>query len=115
MTFTLIKDYTGLTYYGNIPNSPDPLDDRVEEFSLEESDAELLLKYFVQPMWYLVDSVLDDGDVDYFDKEKCAKMKPWLENELGKNKPERLKFLYEKLLDFVSRAIELETGVVIEL
>ena len=45
----------------------------------------------------------------------CKKLKSWLEERLQRDVSETLKPIYEKLLEFSSRAIELNTGVEIEL
>ena len=115
VTITLINDTTGLHYYGYIPCNPEPLDSRVEVFQLEEPDRELLVNDFIDPINELCDSLLGDGDVDYLNKDKCVKMKGWLVNRFTPQMNPRLKELYLKLLDFSNRAIEKNTGIVIEL
>lgn len=116
MRFTLILDFTGMTYYGGkIPNTPFPPDSRIEEFTLNEQDCETLCGDFVDSINDYCDTLLDDGDIDYFDKAKCILLKSWLEKRLPSVSNERLKSLYGKLLEFANRAIELGTGVVVEL
>ncbi len=117
MRFTLILDYTGMTYYGHIPNTPFPPDSRIEEFSfdIEEKDMDVFGEEFIDPVDKVCDVLIDFGDVEYLDAEKCIKLKSWLEEWLKKNSPEKIKPIYEKLLAFASRAIGLKTGIVIEL
>lgn len=115
MKFSLILDCTGLNYYGQIPEIPYPPDSRVEVHCFEDSENELLLEDFVTPINRLCGTLLDDGDLDYFDREKCLKLKTWLSDRLKKSLNAQLKNLYLKLLEFSRRAIELNTGIVVEL
>lgn len=50
MRFTLILDYTGLTYFGHIPNTPFPPYPRIEEKDMDAFGEE-----FIDP----VDEVCD--------------------------------------------------------
>lgn len=116
MRFELFLDLEDLDYYGYIPEIPKNKEGRVELFEFDdEVFAELFDEDFIDEVNNLCDSYLDLTDVDYFDKEKCAKLKSWLTQRLVKELNPLLKPIYEKLLDFTSRAIELETGVVIQL
>ncbi|MCF0216104.1 MAG: hypothetical protein HUK21_06480 [Fibrobacteraceae bacterium] len=116
MRITLILDYSGLTYYGNIPNTPFPPDPRIEEFRyIEDSDLDLLDEDFIDSINETCDVALDRNDVDYFDKAKCIKLKLWLENHLTEDAHPRLKDIYDTMLRYAQKAIELETGIVIEL
>lgn len=91
---SLILDFTGIECtYGNIPNipqAPDPVNEQCGTW-------------------------LNYNDEDYFDKAKCILLKSWLEKRLPDVSNEQLKSLYGKLLEFANRAIELGTGVVVEL
>ena len=115
MTFELIKDFSGLEFFGNIPDTPNEVDERVEVFQLEESDWDILDKDFVDPINNLCNTLLDYGDVDFFNKEQCSLLKSWLVDKLQQNLPARDKLLYSKLLDFADQAIMMGTGIVIEL
>ena len=115
MNFSLILDYTGLNYYGHLPEIPYPPDSRVEVYYFEDKENELLCEDFVDSINDYCDTLLDDGDIDYFDKAKCILLKSWLEKRLPSVSNERLKSLYGKLLEFANRAIKLGTGVVVEL
>lgn len=86
MRATLILDFAGMTFYGGvIPNTPLIPDDRVDETCfLDEEDQELLEKDFIDSVNQTCDSLLDIADVDYFDLEKCKKLKSWLEDRLKK-------------------------------
>lgn len=114
MHFFLILDFSGLTYYGRIPNTPFP-DPRIESFELDETDFDLLYEDFVEPIDFLLHVLLDDGDVDFFGPARCAVLKEWLEwNLLYAELAPRQRILYEKLHEFACRAVKLGTGIVIE-
>lgn len=115
MKFALILDYTGLDYYGHIPVVPYPPDSRLEVFYFEDEENELLLDDFVFPINKVCETLLDDGDLDYFNQSKCSLLKSWLENRLSSISNDALEKLYKKLLEFATRAVELGTGVVVEL
>lgn len=115
MKFALILDYTDLDYYGHIPVIPYPPDSRVEVFYFEDEENDLLLEDFVFPINQVCGTLLDDGDLDYFDKSKCPILKSWLEERLTVVSNDTLANLYRKLLEFATKAIELETGIVVEL
>jgi len=115
MKFALILNYAGLDYYGHIPVVPYPPDSRVEVFYFEDEENDLLLNDFVFPINRACGTLLDDGDLDYFDQSKCSVLKSWLENRLSTISNETLENLYRKLLEFATRAVELGTGVVVEL
>jgi len=116
MRITLILDYSGLTYYGDIPNTPFPPDPRIEETRfIEDSDIDLLDEDFIDPINETCETALDRHDVDYFDTAKCVKLKSWLEDRLVKDIHPRLKEIYEAMLRHTQKAIEQRTGIVIEL
>ncbi len=117
MWFTLFIDLTNVKYYGGcIPEIPDEQDGSFEIFKFDdEVYAPLFDEDFIDEVNALCDSCLDLTDVDYFDKDKCVKLKSWLEKRLSNELNPLLKPIYEKLLDFAARAIELGTGVVIQL
>lgn len=117
MEIVLIRDLTGITYCGYVPNVPYQIegDPRFERIQLEEEDADLLVEDFVEPIDKLCGALLDDGDFDYFDKNKCLKMKRWLEERLKKGCSSRLGIIYTKLLKFSEEAIGLNTGIIIDL
>lgn len=115
MKYELIKKMEGLEMYGDIPALPVELDNSIgERFIGEESDSWLLLDHLVKGIDKVCPNLLDYGDVDFFDGSKCIILKKWLEENKGTDNP-RLNELYHILYDFICRAIEMKTGVVIEL
>lgn len=115
MKYELIKNMEGVDMYGNIPDLPVELDEgKAERFVGEESDAWLLLDHFVPGIDKVCGNLLDYSDVDFFDSNQCVVIKKWLEKNKVTDNP-RLNELYDVLYDYISRAIELGTGVIIEL
>lgn len=117
MFFCLVKDLSKITdYYGNVPEIYNMPEDSYEEYVPElESDRDLLLEDFCFQINDACGSSLDFGDVDYFDSGQSALLKNWLLERLDRTCPVRLQHLYHVLLDYASRAIALETGVIVEL
>ena len=59
--------------------------------------------------------LLDLSDADYYEASKCVILKKILEDKLKEPCEPRLRELYGILYRYVQRAIDLGTGVVIEL
>ncbi len=114
MQYRLVLDLTGVSYYGHIPEVSQCGGPNVKVFQFELEDWPLFRDDFIEPVDALCDVLLDYGDVDYFDAEKCKLLHGWLQARLGKPIVPRLEFLYRKLDEFALRAIELDTGVVVE-
>lgn len=115
MTFELFHTLDGMGWYGHIPQAINAPAGSTEVYQLEDSDFGLLNRDFIDPVNDLCDTLLDDGDVDFFDAKKCALLIEWLEDRLKKPCPNRLREVYLRLLDYAKRAVELGTGVVVEL
>jgi len=105
-----------LDEYG-FPDYPEPPDPRIEEtlFDIDESNMDVLEEELYKPINDLCGTILDMWEQEFFDKSACAKIKPWLEERLANDdSSEILVEPYKKLLEYVTRAIDLNTGVVIE-
>ena len=59
-------------------------------------------------------SLLDCGDVDYYNVDQCKKIIPIMTEEIKKVKNNKVENMYNKLIEFSKRAIELNTGIIIE-
>lgn len=115
MKFELIKTLKGIEMYDDVPCLPVELHESIgERYVGEEKDAWLLLDNFVRQIDDICPNLLDYGDVDYFDYNKCIIIKEWLEGNMDVPEP-RLKELYKVLYSYISQAVELNTGVVIGL
>lgn len=117
MWFVLFLDLNNLEYYGYMPKIPKDREGRVEiyRFDIPREYWDCFEKDFINPVDGQLDALIDIGDVDFLNVDKCKKLKGWLEKRLQRDVPETFKPIYEKLLEFSSRAIELNTGVEIEL
>ncbi len=114
MVIQLFLHLDGLKYYGDIPEKPENFDGIVEEYPLSVSDIKMLLND-VDSIDTACDVLLDYGDVDYFNCEKCAKLKEWIDCRLKSTLEPRYREILDVLKEYCSRAIEYNTGVVIEL
>lgn len=116
MMFALIKNAANLDMYGDIPEVTFATPDEAETYYGDWDDAIMLCDNLLPELDKVIeDHVLDLSDIDYFDKEKCVKLKSVLEGKLATAPPSRLHELYSILYGYVNRAIELNTGVEIEL
>lgn len=110
----LFLDMNGDRWYGPIPEYDDPTG-YIEFYDVDQKLHDILLEQFAYPINEVCDTCLDDGDVDFFDKEQCVKLAAWLEGQLAGELNPRLREPYVKLLEFARRAIELGTGVAVEM
>lgn len=115
MHFELFLTLEGLCWYGNIPLSSGVPKRVSEKYQIEPSDVRLLDQDFVDPINDLCGTLLDDGDVDFFDANQCELLAGWLEERIGRLSDCRLAELYRILLEYANQAVSLGTGMVIEL
>ena len=118
MFFRLIKTSEGVqSFYGEIPQyMEEDYAKYTEIYPIEsDEDRDLLLEDFMNPINDLCGTLLDYGDVDWFGVENCKKLKAWLIDRMRRPCNERLRILYTALLGYAVRAIEYDTGVVVEL
>ena len=118
MTVQLVLTFNGVDkYYGDIPEiSLYP--DKFEEHQFGDAEKELdwyLDEHFAMPVNELCDSLLGYGDVDYLDAKKCRKLIPWLEENIKKETKTEVIDIYNKLKEFANRAVDLSTGIIIEM
>lgn len=99
------------------PDFPEPPDSRIEEtsFDIGEENLNTLEENFFEPINERCSTILDMWEQEFFDRNACEKIKPWIEERLAcGDVPEILIEPYKKLQEYVARAIDLNTGVVIE-
>ena len=117
MHFILVLSYIGveLDKY-NRPNFDLRRTDLFKIYPLTWEDSEILSEDFCYTYNIQKDTglLLDLGDMDYANAEQCKVLKPRIEERLKKPITPRLKELYTVLLDYISRAIEYNTGVWID-
>lgn len=109
LTFEGIKNDSYGPYVDDIYN-----DKRVACFPLETSDVNLFIED-IDEIDSKCEALLDYGDVDYFDAQKCAILNEWVAQRLQKPTVPRYHKMLEVLSNYCQRAVELNTGVVIEL
>lgn len=116
MMFALIKDSTNLDMYGDIPEVFGATEEVVEVYKGDWDDGVMLCENLLPAVDERIEGcLLDLSDIDYFDKSKCIILNSILCDKLKEPCSERLHELYTILNDFVKRAINMDTGVVIEL
>lgn len=117
MKIMLFKTLEDADWYVDIPCQGDNMPDSAIEtkhYSLNDLWEEIKGAEFVDPINELCGTLFDYGDIDYFDLDNCKKLKTWLEIRLTKPVSELQSEFYHDLLDYVTRAIEYKTGVVLE-
>ncbi len=114
MTLYLAKSLENIRMYGPIPDlGGQP--EKVEEYNFGEEENEWLLNNLVDTINARCDSLLDDGDYDFFDVQKCNQLLEVLE-ELPENfVPEEYSELIRVLREYCIKAISNHTGIAIEL
>lgn len=117
MWFALFKTLENMPSYGPRPDLPPLSDTRVERFyfRLAREYHDLFEMEFINPVDNLCGALMDLDESDFLDAGQCALLKPWLEERLKGDVIPEFRPVYEKLLEFATRAIELNTGVVVEL
>lgn len=119
MRIELIIDLSHiLHFYGNIPETFGAPAESYErhELAFDPDEYEDVFDYdFVEPVDELCGALIDRGDVDYLTADQCDLLVPWLEKRLERSCPYPLDTFYPKLLEFARRAVELGTGVVVDL
>lgn len=118
MDFILIKTLKGVKI--NEYNQPDfdlRRKDLIDVYHFSCDDADNMAKDMIWD-YNMTDGLrlyLNIGELEYFNAENCKILKPRIEERLKKPIDPRLKELYTVLLDYISRAIEYNTGVWIDL
>lgn len=116
MMFALVKDSKNLSMYGDIPEVTFATFDEAETYYGDWDDAISIRDNLLSAIdEHIEDNLLDLSDIEYFDKERCVILKQILENKMSEPCSKRLHELYDILYGYVLRAIELGTGVEIEL
>lgn len=115
MYFALFLNLEGLNYYGHIPEIPKTTE-KVILYELKNGwdDADL----FADDLDEIDDrcnALIDCGDVDYLNSAQCALLEAWIEERLRKQITPRYQELLEVLMSFCHRAVELNTGLLIDL
>ena len=118
MKVALVKNYDGLDWFGDMPEAFAGNEAQAECHWLEEENRIPIARDFAWHTNGITDRCLDIYDVDYYDVDNCTKVANWLERRLnGEWGPcsDTLRKDYELILSLARRALNLGTGIVIEL
>ena len=114
MGIILVKDLETIkSWYVDIPNINFEIKDSYEEYRMSGKEIRLILNV-VDNLDNACHALLDLGDIDYFQGEKLALLNAWIEKNY-KSDNEDLNEILRKLKEYVEKAIELDSGVIIEL
>ena len=117
MHFILFLTFEGISFsvYGPYVENPES-DRRVNYYKLVNNWDDIDLFYDdINDINNTCGALLGYGDLDYFNASKCAKLEKWIEERLHKPLVPRYKEILETLKDYCHRAVELNTGVMIDL
>lgn len=116
MMFALFHNFNDVEFWHRIPQRMGRPASQVEIFRMTaDSDRYLLDEDFVDPVNTLCASLIGPYDVVFLDARQCRLLAGWLEARLEQPITPRLAEIYRKLDDFARRAVDYNTGVVIEL
>ena len=116
MWVILFKTLEGVDYYGDRPDAPEDGDSRAEfyDFDINREYWNILETDFINPVNDLCGSLLDFDEDDFFCVEQCVKLKNWIEKLFQQEICPALKPVYEKILEYAIKAIDLGTGIIIQ-
>lgn len=117
MRFLLALTLEGIPPYGSRPNLTVGIaEGKVEEYLLPVKYRDLMDEHFVYECEVTRNSTLDFGDTEYYDFHQCEQMSFWLEKRLSrKNLNKDLRKIFSLLKTLTDKAVELKTGIEIEI
>lgn len=101
------------TQYGDFPDEPSDKKD-IKKYELSNEEAQALGNIFLKYIDDYCGCLVEPYDCDWLDKNKCALLKEWIANNKELIAEFNLTKIFEVLDDFCSKAIELDTCIVIE-
>lgn len=120
MYFGLMLTLDGRDYYG--PDHPelfsyDPAvnDPRDVLWEFDETDAQALNDDMIEGRDPLQGTLIGMWDVDHLTARQCPEVIAWIERRLESPCPQRLRRMYEVLRSMCQWAVDLDTGVTVEL
>lgn len=112
MYIAVLKSNAPMDMYGDVPEVYSS--DNVEIFYGDWDDGISLCNYLLPLLDSKVDNLLDIGDVDYFPATKCSSLIAILIANEQKLRAQLRPEVVDNLIGFTQKAIELNTGIVIE-
>lgn len=114
MRFQLAKTLDGIKMYGPIYDLGTGGPDKVEEYVADDVNN-WFLDSMIGRINSACDTLLDDGDVDYINAEKCKKLIETIDELPSNYIPKEFQEIMAVLIDYAQRAIKYNTGIEIEM
>lgn len=77
----------------------------------EEEKNKLEADNFISEMWSEFDSIMDWGDYDFFNTDKCRKLALWANEKINRTNDLTLLSFYSVLKEYAKLAGTLDTGI----
>lgn len=115
MKIELFNSFEGVTeYYGDIPESYNLPESQVDSTYYDLPENLAALSDFAMKVNDACDALLDIGDIDFFDVQKCKSLVRFLESYIPPENGPSPQFVKD-LARYAKKAIMLKTGIVVEL
>lgn len=114
MKFQLAKTLEGIKMYGPIFDLGTGGPDKVEEYVIDDVN-DWFLDNMIDRINDVCGILLDDGDVDFIEAEKCKALIEMLNELTDDFIPKQFKEPINVLIEYAQRAIEYNTGIEIEM
>lgn len=114
MRIDLFKSFEGASYYGDVPEASSVPEDQVESTLYGfDTDWHAIID-FAMKVNDACDTALDISDVDFFNVQQCRELVKLLNDPIATDDAALAKFAVD-LKVAAQRAVELGTGIVVEL
>lgn len=115
MRVYVAKTLKNMKKYGPVYDLSRESQDRVSSYTFGETVNDWMLEHFVDRINAECDTLLDDGDYDYFDCDKCRKLLDLVSAEDVQTMPGDVQDVFILLKKCASEAITNNTGMAIEM
>jgi hypothetical protein len=115
MELYLAKTLENMKLYGPTYDLTMESEDRVESFKFGSGESEWLINNLVDMINAECNTLLDDGDYDFIDAHGCEILLKCLGKFNLANSSKEVEELIKKMKEFATRAVELNTGIAIDL
>ena len=115
MRIYVAKTLENMKKYGPVYDLSVESPDRVSSQTFGEDINEWILEHFIDRINAECDTLLDNGDYDYLDCEKCKKLLNLLNEEEIQSFPDGVQEVFKILKEYALEAIENNTGIAIEM
>ena len=95
---------------------PEEMPDKdIKKYSLKLNEALILGNFFLNNIDEYLESVIGPYDYDYFTVDQCKKLKFWIDNNSDLINKNDLSDIFKIIYEYCNKAIELDTGIEMEL